>query len=349
MNEMNHFRSPVDSSFPITIKPDEDGFTGRECPEPDCEGYFKVQFGTGLEGEGLPCHCPYCGHTAGHDQFWTKEQVEYIKSVLTREVTEALHKDLKAMEFNVKPQGPFGIGLSLTFKSEGLLPIHHYREKQLETEVVCVNCTLRYSVYGVFAFCPDCGQHNSLQIFEKSIEVVAKIVDLAEGIEEDVSKGLVENGLEDCVSVFDGFGRELCRIYAKAATNRTIAERISFQNLVGARRSLMDAFGIDLSCGIPADEWQSLVLAFQQRHLIAHRMGVVDQDYIAKSGDNEAVVGRRISITPDKVRNIIQLVGKVARVLSAAFAEVGKQNAGSEKGRDGGTIGTRAVSYREQP
>ena len=34
---------------------------------------------------------------------------------------------------------------------------------------------------------------------------------------------------------------------------------------------------------VSADEWQSLVRAFQQRHLIAHRMGVVDQDYIAKS------------------------------------------------------------------
>ena len=43
-------------------------------------------------------------------------------------------------------------------------------EKQLETEVVCVNCTLRYSVYGVFAFCPDCGQHNSLQILDKNLD-----------------------------------------------------------------------------------------------------------------------------------------------------------------------------------
>lgn len=281
---MNHVRSLVESPFSISIKPDEDGFTGRECPQPDCEGYFKVQFGTGLEGQSLPCHCPYCGHTAGHNHFWTKEQIGYAKSVAMRKLTDAVRRDLKKMEFDIKPKGPFGIGMSLRLKPGSTVPVRHYREKQLETEVICTVCTLRYSVYGVFAFCPDCGQHNSLQILEKNIELVDKMVDLAEGMEEDVSKGLVENGLEDCVSVFDGFGRELCRIYAKAATNRTIAERISFQNLVGARRRLMDVFGIDLSCEIPAGEWQSLVLAFQQRHLIAHRMGVVDQDYCEVGG-----------------------------------------------------------------
>ena len=29
--------------------------------------------------------------------------------------------------------------------------IHHYREKELETEVVCERCSLRYAIYGVFA------------------------------------------------------------------------------------------------------------------------------------------------------------------------------------------------------
>ena len=295
---MNHL-SKLGNRISIPIKPDEDDFTGRECPQSDCMGYFKVEFGTGLEGNDLPCHCPYCGHTAAHDHFWTKEQVKYIESVVAREVTEAIHRDLKEMEFNLEPKGPFGIGFSLTFKPDSLLPIRHYREKQLETEVVCTKCTLHYSVYGVFAFCPDCGQHNSLQIFEKNIEVVAKMMDLAESTERDLSKRLVENGLEDCVSVFDGFGREVCRVYARDATNCAILGRISFQNLEGAKRQLQEAYGIDLSSAVTAGEWESLVRAFQRRHLIAHRMGVVDQSYVANAADREAVVGRRILIKPD--------------------------------------------------
>ena len=92
---MDHLRR-LGNSISIPIPADENAFTGRECPQPDCEGYFKIELGTGLKGQGLPCHCPYCGHTAGHDQFWTKEQIEYAKSVAMRKITDALHKDLVA-------------------------------------------------------------------------------------------------------------------------------------------------------------------------------------------------------------------------------------------------------------
>ena len=315
---MSHL-SKLGNRISIPINPDEDGFTGRECPQSDCEGYFKIEFGTGLEGKDLTCHCPYCGHTAEHDQFWTKEQVKYIESAVTREVTKAVHRDLKEMD-NLEPRGSFGIGSKL----EPLLPIHHYREKQLETAVVCSNCMLHYSVYGVFGFCPDCGQHNSLQILEKNIEVVAKMMDLAESMERDVSRMLVENGLVNCVSLFDGFGRELCRVYSRNATNRTIVGRINFQDLERAKGRLREAFGIDLSSTLTAGEWQSLVRAFQKRHLIAHKMGVVDQAYVAKAADTEAVVGRRIHIRPDEVRDLLQLVGKVAQGMSIAFDELGE-------------------------
>ncbi len=321
---MDHLRR-LGNRISIPIKPDEAGFTGRECPQSDCEGYFKIEFGTGLEGDDVPCHCPYCGYTAAHDHFWTKEQIEYAKSVAMRELTDAVRKDLKKMEFNLKPKGPFGIGISLKVKPGRLIPIRHYREEQLETEVVCANCTLRYSVFGVFAFCPDCGRHNSLQILDKNIEVVAKMVDLAASVEKDIVRGLIDNALEDCVSVFDGFGRELCRIYARNATNPGILERISFQNLEGAKKNLQGAFDIDLSSEVTADEWRSLVRGFQKRHLIAHRMGVVDQDYIAKTADSEAVVGRRIRIKTDEVRELLKLVAKVARSLSINLAEAGKR------------------------
>ena len=100
-------------SISVSIPPDENGFMGRECPEPDCDGYFKIQSGTGIKGDGLPCHCPYCGHSAGHDQFWTKEQIEYAKSVALRKVTDAFRKDLKKLEFEHKPRGAFGIGISM--------------------------------------------------------------------------------------------------------------------------------------------------------------------------------------------------------------------------------------------
>jgi len=313
---MDHIRR-LGKSISIPIEADENGFTGRECPQPDCEGYFKIELGTGLKGEGLPCHCPYCGYVAGQDQFWTKEQIEYAKSVAIRQITDALHKDLKKLEFDHRPKGSFGIGISMKVKPGRPSPIHHYREKQLETEVVCASCTLRYSVYGVFAFCPDCGQHNSLQILAKNLEVVGKMLDLASGAEKALAEKLVENALEDCVSAFDGFGRELCRVHASRARNAAKAKKMTFQNLEGARIGLRDLFAIDLSAGVAPEEWSAAAIAFQKRHLVAHKLGVVDQDYITKTGDSRAVVGRKIGIGADEVKELARTISVLAPRISA--------------------------------
>ena len=309
-------------SIPIT--PDVNKFTGRECPNPDCEGYFKVEFGTGLKGNELPCHCPYCGHVAGHNQFWTKEQIEYAKSVAMKKIVDAIHLDLKKMEFDYKPKGAFGIGVSLKVKAGHPVPIHYYREKQLETEVVCSSCTLRYSIYGVFAFCPDCGQHNSLQIFDKNLEVVEKMLSLAAGAEKELAERLVENALEDCISAFDGFGRELCRIYMEKTANPVKMGKVSFQNLDGVKSTILGMFGVDVSGYLTASEWQSAVCGFQKRHLIAHKMGIVDQDYLTKTGDAQAVAGRRVCLSVAEVREFVSLISKFAKNFCSDLRKIRK-------------------------
>ena len=296
----------------VRIPADENRFTGRECPQPDCEGYFKIRLGTGLKGDGLPCHCPYCGHAAGHDQFWTKEQLQYAKSVAMRKITAAIHKDLKELEFDHKPEGAFGIGFSMKVEAGRQPPIHYYREKQLETEVACTSCTLRYSVYGVFAFCPDCGQHNSIQILDKSLEVIGKMLEMATRVEKVLTERLIENALEDCVSTFDGFGRELCRIHANKARTPAKAETMNFQNLAGARSGFLDLFGIDFSTAVEPADWRAAVMAFQKRHVIAHKLGVVDQDYVTKSGDTRAVVGRKIVVDDGEVKELVRIIRKLA-------------------------------------
>lgn len=233
----DHLRS-LGNSISIPIQRDEDGFTGRECPSPACIGYFKVMIGTGLKGDNVPCHCPYCGHTAPHDDFWTKDQIEYANSMAMLEIMSAVCKDLKKLEFDHRPQGPFGIGMSMKLEPDYPIPIHRYREKRLETKVVCGKCTLEYEVYGVFAFCPDCGQHNSLQILDKNLELAIKMLNMVAGAEDDVAEHLTRNALEDCVSTFDGFGREICRIHAKKSIDPAKVEKISFQNLEGVKQNL---------------------------------------------------------------------------------------------------------------
>lgn len=303
--------------FSIQIPTDEKGFVGRECPEPDCEGYFKVMFGTGLEGEGLPCHCPYCGFEGPMDQFWTKEQLDYVQSIVAGKVKDHIYQELKKHEFDHKPKGPFGIGVSMKVQKGAPVPVRYYREQSLETEAVCDNCSLNYAVYGVFAFCPDCGLHNSLQILNKNLEVVRKMVDMSEGMDEEMAEKLVENALEDCVSAFDGFGHEICRVNVANSLDPAKAENISFQSLEGARSNLQAAFGIDISACVTEQDWTSAIRGFQKRHLIAHKMGVVDDEYLRKTGDPDPVVGRKIVVSRADVTTIVGVLRAVGEYIAS--------------------------------
>jgi hypothetical protein len=301
----------------VSFSPDEDGFVGRECPAPECLGYFKIQVGTGLKGENLPCNCPYCGFSAEQSQFFTQEQIEYAKSVVFRKISEAVMNDSKDTfrSVEIKSSGIFGIGLKFTVEGK-LHPIKYYREKQLETEVICEHCTLRYTIYGVFAFCPDCREHNSLQILEKNLDLCLKQVELAQQSNDPaLAAQLVPNALEDAVSAFDGFGREVCRVHAGSIVHSGKA-KLSFQNLPGARDSIRTCWGFDFSANVTPDEWLFACRCFQKRHLLAHKMGIVDEAYLRNASDTTASVGRKIAIAPDEVKSLAAILRKLGTSLS---------------------------------
>lgn len=293
----------IGNQMSISIPTDEQGYLGRQCPQGACSGYFKITPGTGIQGPA-PCHCPYCGYAGASTEFFTPEQVEYAKSVALRRITGAILEDLKTLEFNHPPRGPFGIGLSLEVEGQPR-PIRYYRENQLETEVICGDCTLRYAIYGVFAFCPDCGTHNSLQILAKNLELVEKELALAVTVERDLATHLIGDALENAVAAFDGFGREACRVHAAVSSDPKKAEAISFQNLNGARQRVQDCFGFDLAGGVGSSDWDLAFRCFQKRHLLAHAMGVVDEAYLKATGDVQAVKGRKVSIAPDEVASLV--------------------------------------------
>jgi hypothetical protein len=298
---MNNLRN-LGNQFSIPIRPDTDGYLGRECPIEECLGYFKITPGTGVKGPG-PCHCPYCGHSGDSGTFFTKEQIEYARSVGIQKVMDALHKDMKSLEFEHKPQGPFGIGISLKVQESARRPIQYYREKQLETKVVCDSCTLRYAIYGVFGWCPDCGEHNSLQILAKNLELAKKELTLAESSDKELADHLVGDALENVVSAFDGFGREIC--LQKGVD-------IRFQNIAGARRRVQETFELDFADVLAPEEWERACRVFQKRHLLAHKMGVIDEEYVQKANDPGAVAGRKIRVSHDEVTSAISIVQALA-------------------------------------
>jgi hypothetical protein len=287
------------SEISVPLRADAEGWLGRECPQEDCKRYFKLTPGTGLSNIKT-CRCPYCGHEASSGNFHTQAQLDHARSVVENQVVDALLKGLKGMEFNHRPRGAFGIGVSMKVTGRAP-PVRGYAEEDLETEVVCDACTLRYAIYGVFGFCPDCGAHNNLGILDANLRLATKMLALAATADADVARHLLENALEDCVSAFDGWGRAVCTTFASKAVDPVKAAKVSFQNVGRARDALKGQFSFDADVVLGSATVAGLHRAFQKRHLLAHCMGVVDADYLRQTGDPTTQVGRRVTVLASEV------------------------------------------------
>lgn len=287
-------------SYSVAIKSDGEGLTGRECPQ--CEKYFKIKFGTGLPG-APDCHCPYCNHVGNPNTFWTKAQIEYAQSVALNELSNQLIDQLKKMERKPDRKAFLSIGISVKGQP---MPITYYSEHDLEQHVTCTVCTLEYAIYGAFGYCPDCGIHNSQQIALVNFDLALKFVSLAETVEEDIKFKLIENALEDTVSVFDGFAREHCT---------GLTYKISFQNINAARDKLKKEEECDIASGLSEQQWNFICEQFQKRHLLAHKMGIVDEEFVTRTGSQKSLIGRKVSITANDVRTLVKNLKSVVNNL----------------------------------
>lgn len=315
MKRTRHFKA-LPSEMSIPLRADGDGWIGRECPQEECKRYFKITPGTGVANVAT-CRCPYCGHEEHISHFHTQAQIDHAVSVIANQAIGALLKDLKAMEFDHRPRrGSFDIGLSMKVTGNPP-PVRGYTEEDLETEVVCDACTLRYAIYGVFGFCPDCGAHNNLGILDANLRLATRMLTLADTVDADVARHLIENALEDCVSAFDGWGRGVCAAFSTKATDPTKLAKVSFQNVKRAREAMTLQFGFDAETALGDSTVAALHRAFQKRHLLAHRMGVVDADYLRQTGDTTAKAGHRVSVSTSEVEETAAGVRAWAEALTA--------------------------------
>lgn len=303
----------------ISLPTDTDGLVGRECPVEECEGYFKIKLETGIVEDGYDkCFCPYCGHKSVQDQFWTKEQVKYVESVVVGEIQNVIGNEVKKWDRRLKTSSRNSfVELRVSYKKSHR-PIAYYAEKDLESHLICDNCTLEYAVFGKFAYCPDCGVDNTLQILRKNMELVHKLlVSAKEDEDSDFQGHLIQNALEDVVSTFDSFGRNSVRLLTKNTDKSEIS--ISFQNIIKAREKVQNEFSFDICDGLEDDEWKQVVLNFQKRHLISHNDGIVDNVYLEITNDKRADLGRMIMINTKDVEEMLVSIEQIAQNLQSGL------------------------------
>jgi hypothetical protein len=90
-----------------------------------------------------------------------------------------------------------------------------------------------------------------------------------------------------------------------------IPRRNAFQNLKEGSDLWISASGKSYTSYLSDDESRSLVRFFQQRHLLAHTQGIVDDDYVTRTGDTAYQVGQRVVIREVSVRECLILIEKL--------------------------------------
>lgn len=99
--------------------------------------------------------------------------------------------------------------------------------------------------------------------------------------------------------------------------NARAARRNAFQSLGEGSDLWFAAAGKRYSDYLDTAEMNLLSRAFQQRHLLAHTQGLIDQDYITRSGDSSYRPGQRLVLRQSAVREAVALIEKLASGMAA--------------------------------
>ena len=308
-------------SVPPGIEKDAVGFIDRECPATDCKFRFKVHADDWRDivtDEAV--HCAFCGHTADSQKWFTQDQIEYAKKIALAQVkgliSQALRDDAQRWNQSQASRGFLKITMNVSSQPmEVVLPAES--TNPMRVQIGCSSCGCRYAVIGSAFFCPACGHNDADHVFQQSMSAILATLDaiplvrqgLADpDVAENTVRLMIESGLQNAVTAFQRLAEALYLRRPTAGKPR----RNVFQNLADGSAVWVTAFGHDYEAHLSATELFRLNLFFQQRHLLAHRDGLVDDDYVAKSGDATYRAGQRIVIREANVRECIQLIETLA-------------------------------------
>ncbi|MGE3703553.1 MAG: hypothetical protein AB7G08_33230 [Hyphomicrobiaceae bacterium] len=315
-------RLSTNSQISVPLPSDEEGYLDRECPSQECQFDFKIfeeDWRDKVRDEGV--FCPFCGHTAQSDQWHTQEQVEAAREAAMDQLQGRINSAMKRDADQWNRRQPRNSFLRITMQVDSrpqhvLLP--HTAAEPMQLKISCPACACRYAVIGAAFFCPACGHNAADLMFTQSIGGIRNALDALSGIRagiadrdvaETTTRLLVENGLQNAITAFQRYAEVL---YATRHPSLPAPRRNAFQNLSEGSSLWQTASGKSYGDFLAAVELDSLARYFQQRHLLAHREGLVDEDYIKRSRDTSYREGQRLVIREASVRECLALIEKLA-------------------------------------
>jgi predicted nucleic acid-binding Zn-ribbon protein len=287
--------------------------------------------GTGLTGDQLVAHCPYCRASSDPHSFHTQAQTEFARDVAINEALGGLDgilRDALRLDKSGKrtiDAGLLSIEMSLTPAQQTAVgrPV----EEELRRDLTCTHCGLRHAVFGLAFWCPDCGNDLFLQHVREEFDVVRRILEVAPQRRAELGARVaardIENALEDVVSIFEAVLKLICRSellargIAQEDVSATIESKVrnKFQNVGLAQIVFAEIVGRELLRGESSETIAGLSAVFEKRHPITHNLGVIDRKYMRRVESGEPV-GREIRVSSAEV---LQAIDVVEHILSAAY------------------------------
>ena len=153
---------------------------------------------------------------------------------------------------------------------------------------------------------------NNLDVIRKALEVISK---------DEAARtctSLIETSVPDLVVAF----QRLCECVYPQIEGAKPLKRNVFQRLDDGNKLWHDLVGKGYDDWITDVQYAKLRKCFQQRHLLQHQDGIVDQDYISKSGDVSYQVGQHLIIKPEDITEYAGIVEALGKQVLALLEEV---------------------------
>lgn len=315
-------------TYHMQLQPDKDGNIDRACHRSSCSFKFKVNsddWNNLFKDEAV--YCPFCGYKAPSDEWNTPEQQKQLEeqaiSSFEAELNKAIAKDVKKYNCSQSRDGFLSLTMSFNGKTSFIdLPAKALEE--MEQKIQCDKCGARYAIVGAAFYCPCCGYNSAKLIFQNTIDKVKAKIENISFIKSEISKYNKDNAIVICNSLLESSMSDLVIALQKLceAVYPTIKGAVKTKQNVFQRIDESDILWKNI-CGHGYSDWLSsneyylLVKFFQQRHVLQHNDGIVDQKYIDKSQDDSYQVGERLVINESDIKEFSDIVSKVGKEILA--------------------------------
>jgi hypothetical protein len=277
--------------------PTDNGFWGRECNI--CNKYFKIDSDKIKDN----LFCPYCGDLQPNKELWTKEQNQIARKIATqigkRFIEDEMEKKLKDVFKNSK---------TTTYtpgsRTKITQPSSHI-EKEVDTEINCPSCDMKFQVYGIFGFCPGCKEDNIL-IYEANLKILLQEIDNSNN-----PNRTLRHAYNDLVSTFES--------YCKRVSERHNLGVVNFQNLKNTKEHFKKD-SLNIYEGISDVEKTKIKRVFEKRHAYQHAKGNITAEYIKNIPEDAKLINTLADLSRTEFTDGVEILKKVFRTITNKYS-----------------------------